>query len=1144
MLRNPTDDELDLEALFAEGEAVEKGVLLPMPSMPILRPVEPHEVSTGEEIDKGKVKQTATNEVTPVPPQLDALRIGDEIELPDGTRTKLQWVAPDRRRVGVGKRRGKNYTFFSMTEFVDLTGRQIAEDWKKKKEREAREEDMPPPTETPKLPAKVFVPKGFSLYPFQLENVEFLERKGRGLIADEMGLGKAQPLDAKVLTPSGWTCMGDLHVGDQVVDPDTGGAATVTGVFPQGEKDCWRITMSDGCATECCDEHLWAVHTPHDKWHGRPSRILPLRDFKDNLHQETSRGDRRRRWFVPLTAPVAGEVTDLPLDPYLLGLLLGDGLMPSRSGNGWGTPGYSSEDQELVDAVAALLPEGVSLKKVGDSSCDYRISRDSRSGGNGLTETLAKFGLCGCRSPEKFVPPEYLRSDVKARIALLRGLMDTDGSVTGSAAEFSSSSPKLRDAVIELAYSLGGFCSVYERLEPTYTHGGEKRIGAPSWRVYMRMPVNPFSLGRKADAWRPTNMARGIESVDYVGRKLMRCIAVDSKRSLYITDGYIVTHNTISAIVAMRTPAVVVCPSLLKVNWAREITRWHPQSSVAIISGTKAEAGAEYFDPEEDARVRRLRAAGKRPRRAKPPSASQVSQIQQKADIIVINYDVLPGHADWIMRRNNRTLIADEAHYLKTMDIRWDKGARRHVLRKASQRAAAFYEMQREIDRLILLTGTPILNRVKELFPLLHMLDPATWNSGFQFCKRYCAGEYEWVVVRGGRGRKEQVFKCDGRSHSDELHERIKGVYMMRHTKEQELVDFPDKTRRTKLVSMPMRWQEQYRKAARDFMRWVAENGGPEAVAAAQMAQQLVQLGKLRGIAAQGKIEAALQFIVEFFESTQRPLVVFALHEAVFNGLEDGIEKINSQVRNAKASNKLPPISREIRVGRITGKVSGAKRQTTIDDFQQEGVIDVLLYSIPIATGTTLTRASDGLFIERMWRPADLSQAEDRLHRIGQKNHVFITYLDAEGTIDSKLGQLLVTKNEAFSAVIDGVELQTEEAAGLVFGEMFREMGLDISPSALRAIRAAMEEESSELMDNPRQDGMMADPYVRASVLGVPFEEYIGDRHLSPNVRTAAMFDEDNEYIDTFGAEYYDDDNLHPNTGDEHGASDSWYDPL
>ena len=453
--------------------------------------------------------------------------------------------------------------------------------------------------------------------------------------------------------------------------------------------------------------------------------------------------------------------------------------------------------------------------------------------------------------------------------------------------------------------------------------------------------------------------------------------------------------KTISALVCIEAPATIVCPALLKVNWAREINKWLPDLSVTVVNGSK--------EPDRE---------------------------QQQADVVVINYDILHSHVGWIGQRGDRTLVADEAHYLKNLDIRWNKRERRHEpAAKSPRRARAFYELHAEVPRLILLTGTPILNRVRELFPLLHMIDRSEWGSGYQFCMRYCAGHFEFL----GRRR---IFKCDGRSNMDELHARISGVYMMRHTKEAELKNLPAKSRGSIAVSLSKAYARQYRKARNDFLDWLVEHEGEEAVGRALQAEALVKLNKLRSLAAAGKAEACVAHIVDHFESTGRPLVVMGVHRDAFDLVRAGLDKVNETVDKALSKGKQPPIARKIRHDMVVGGQSASARQAAIDAFQDAGTLDVLLYSIPIATGTTLTRANDMVFIERMWRPADQLQAEDRIHRIGQEQKVFITYLDAEGTIDMKLAQLLMVKSETAAAVIDGNDLSLEESAALVLGEM------------------------------------------------------------------------------------------------------------
>lgn len=452
--------------------------------------------------------------------------------------------------------------------------------------------------------------------------------------------------------------------------------------------------------------------------------------------------------------------------------------------------------------------------------------------------------------------------------------------------------------------------------------------------------------------------------------------------------------KTISALVCIEAPAVVVCPALLKVNWGREINKWLPDLTVAVINGVGAPG-----------------------------------DMEKNADVVVINYDILHAHEAWLVQRRNRTIVADEAHYLKNLDIRWNKAARQHEAGKNSpRRAKSFYGLQAGVPRLLLLTGTPILNRVKELFPLLHMLDSQEWGSGYQFCVRYCAGHYSFL----GRTR---VFNCNGRSNMDELHERINGVYMMRHTKEAELKNLPAKSRGSIAVSLSSHYAKSYRRARNDFLDWLSELDA-EAVGRAMQAEALVKLNKLRSLAAAGKADAAVSHIVDHLESTGRPLVVMGVHREAFELIRGGLDKVNQKVAQAQAKGKQPPISRPIRHGMVVGGQSPAARQETIDAFQNEGTLDVILYSIPIATGTTLTRASDMVFIERMFRPSDQLQAEDRIHRIGQEQKVSITYLDAEGTIDMKLAQLLMEKAETAAAVIDGHDLSAEESAELVLGEM------------------------------------------------------------------------------------------------------------
>jgi len=446
------------------------------------------------------------------------------------------------------------------------------------------------------------------------------------------------------------------------------------------------------------------------------------------------------------------------------------------------------------------------------------------------------------------------------------------------------------------------------------------------------------------------------------------------------------------AAVATDPPAVVVCPASLKVNWLRELARWRPDLTTSIISGGS--------DPDP---------------------------VQKKADVVIINYEIVEKHLEWLRKRGNVTIIADEAHYLKNLDVRRNKETGLFEPLTKVKRTASFYELQRDVPRLILMTGTPILNRVKELFPHLHMVDPSTWDSGYKFCVRYCGGHYERF------GRRE-IFMCTGRTNSEELHQRVNNVYMLRRTA--DVLNLPEKRRGSMSVSLDAKATQKYERQVREFLAWVEDNGGPEAVMRAMRAEVLVQMNKLRETAAEGKAPAAVEWIENHWTSTGRPLVVMGTHRIAFEHMMKGVDELNETHAKQVAAGETPDMQAPLRYSKVVGGMGERERQAAIDDFQA-GNIDLIFYSIALATGTTLTRAQDMLFIERAWRPGDLAQAEARIYRKGQKNQCMITYLDAEGTIDGKIAMLLKDKIGSASAVIEGVNLNDEQASEMVFGELF-----------------------------------------------------------------------------------------------------------
>jgi replicative superfamily II helicase len=390
--------------------------------------------------------------------------------------------------------------------------------------------------------------------PVQSRLMETYDGSSNVAIAAATSAGKAQPLYAPILTPKGFVPMGSIKVGDMVIAKN-GNPTQVTGVFPQGKKRVYRVCFSDGVVAECCEDHLWSVRTRHDKCRNRPFRTKALKDLFGDLKLK----DGQNKWFIPLIEPeLRGDkafgpnfFSELPLHPYVLGVLLGDG------GIKYGVK-MSSGDDFIIKQMELLLPEGVLIEFL--ENYDYQIigGMDESVVGSGFRRTnlikkvLSELGLFGLGSCDKFIPQMYLDADPASRLELLRGLMDTDGSANGvKAAEFTSCSVKLAQGVCQLARSLGASTCVrrgtagYKDKEGNYIQCEDRH------RVTVNIgSLNPFCLPRKAEA-QNLNLEKGrnrsIDRIEVLGLQDCQCISVSSPDCLYVTSDYVLTHNTVCA---------------------------------------------------------------------------------------------------------------------------------------------------------------------------------------------------------------------------------------------------------------------------------------------------------------------------------------------------------------------------------------------------------------------------------------------------------------------------------------------------------------------------------------------------------------------------------------------------------------------
>lgn len=382
-------------------------------------------------------------------------------------------------------------------------------------------------------------------------------------------------------------------------------------------------------------------------------------------------------------------------------------------------------------------------------------------------------------------------------------------------------------------------------------------------------------------------------------------------------------------------PAVVICPASLKLNWQREIEHWLPHRSLHVVVGT--------------------------------------GKAIPRADITVLNYEIVHAHRERLAIARPRALVLDESHYVKNPAAK-----RTRAVRKLAEQLPS--------DALKLcLTGTPVMNHPDELISQLRILGRLEeFGSGARFKRRF-----------QGAGAEERI------------HWHLRRTCFVRRLKKDVLPQLPEK--RQVVVPVALENQREYRLAERDVVAWLQEQplelSELEAkVQATLRAERLAQLNTLRRLAARGKLGPALAWIDDFLAS-EEPLVLFASHR-----------EIQEQV-----------VARFPDALHVVGADRADERDRAVQAFQDPAGPQLIVCSTRVAgQGITLTRASNVVFLDLEWSPAMHDQAEDRCHRIGQRDAVTAWYLLAADTIDESMAEVLARKRGIVGAVTDGRRDESE----------------------------------------------------------------------------------------------------------------------
>lgn len=355
--------------------------------------------------------------------------------------------------------------------------------------------------------------------------------------------GRAETLDSPICTPYGFIPMGKIKVGDKVTGSN-GNPINVTGVFPQGKKKIYKVNFTDKTFVKCSGDHLWSTMTLSEKRHNKGFSVKTTEEILKSVKTKYNQKNHK----VPvLSGPVEFEKNKVLIDPYLLGILLGDGHIRNSMIS------ISTNDQEIVNECGARLPSGMSIKYYG--KYDYRIIGDGKK--QKLCAYLKEYDLLNTKSNNKFVPEAYKINSIDTRAELLRGLMDSDGSIfvekrtNKVRMQYYTTSNQLAQDVMFLVRSLGGtaYCRKreFDESDDHEYKGNIIRHVHPSYVVDLKVDINPFKLTRKSVKYENGKhpvFAKLISSVEYVGEEECQCISVDSEDHLYITNGFNVTHNT------------------------------------------------------------------------------------------------------------------------------------------------------------------------------------------------------------------------------------------------------------------------------------------------------------------------------------------------------------------------------------------------------------------------------------------------------------------------------------------------------------------------------------------------------------------------------------------------------------------------
>ena len=819
----------------------------------------------------------------------------------------------------------------------------------------------------------------------QERGLAFVRDKPGAMLAMEMGTGKDLDDDTPIATPEGWTRMGDLKPGQAVFD-ERGKPCTVRAVYPQGERPTFTVLFDDGATLVAGEEHLWVtlthslrhrMHKGRAKLENWASRLMPIttRDIRDSIiHQRGSLVESQHS--IPVALPLELPQAELPIDPYLMGLWLGDGASKEP------TITCHEDDEPHYRAEAAAAGEEWRIRDRSGSTLTCTMANGPEPRFSTRLKDLGVF-------QNKHIPGLYLRASAVQRTRLLQGLMDAGGYVdprNGTAA-FTSTRERLAEGFLELALSLGQ--------KATIAQGEAKLEGraiSPKWDVYFTPSIRAASLPRKAGTLEPfletreeqtlgrTNQ-RYIRGVEPAGVRRTTCITVDSPSGLFLAGREMVpTHNTRVAVKLMdetdaRRTLVMAPLSVVDHVWPREIRLHGERENLTIIP-----LGDKFPNVREKARAL--------------TEGLALATARKGPAVVIVNYEsAYREPLETILKGMQWDLfIADESHRLKN--------AAGRISRFASQVAD-------RSRRRLALTGTPMPHSPLDIYAQYRAIDKSVFGvNNHEFRTRYAEFEVvnKPVVTTDEKGNQTTVLPkaVTGYKNLEELNWKFYSLAF--RVTASEVLDLPGAIETYTHVNLGRKARKLYDEMAASFH---AELEGGEVITAANALSRLMRFQQLTSGFAHtqdGKVlevdDAKARALADILEDLpqREPIVVFAR-------FQNDLDVIARLAEKAK---------------RPHFEISG--RVKSLEEWNARG--GVLAVQIQAGgLGLDLTAARYCVYYSLGFSLGDYLQSIARLHRPGQKGLVDYIHLVAAASIDEIIVDALEAKEDVINRILETRDL-------------------------------------------------------------------------------------------------------------------------